>query len=72
MTKNLSTLSADEDTKVTAEIDISGDGNWVVHEAFDVKAGESLNHVFPDTFSAYWIRFRSSTPCKVSAQLLYE
>ncbi len=66
------TLSADEDTKVTAEIDISGDGNWVVHEAFDVKAGESLNHVFPDTFSAYWIRFRSSTPCKVSAQLLYE
>ncbi len=66
------TLSADKDTVITAEIDISGDGNWVVCETFDVKAGESLSKVFPEAFSAYWIRFRSSVACAATAQLTYE
>ncbi len=66
------TLSSDRGTRITAEIDISGDGNWVAGETFDVKAGEVLKHVFPDAFSAYWIRFRSSEKCVATAQLVYE
>ena len=66
------TLSSTEATTITAEIDISGDGNWVIHEIFDVKAGESLTHTFLDSFSAYWIRFSADKPTKATAQLHYK
>ena len=66
------TLSATEDTSLTAEIDISGDGNWVVYQKFPVKAGNPTVHPFPDAFSAYWIRFRSEGGAVVSAMLDYQ
>ncbi len=65
------TLASDKDTTITVEIDISGDGNWVVHETFPLKAGETFAHNFPDAFSAYWIRFSSSEACTATAQLEY-
>ncbi len=66
------TLSATEATTITAEIDISGDGNWVIHETFNLTPGETLTHEFPDSFSAYWIRFSSGKPTTATAQLEYK
>ncbi len=66
------TLTADKDTTITAEIELTGDGNWVKHTSFTLSAGEKLEHAFPDAFSAYWIRFRSNNDCTVTATLAYD
>ncbi|MCW1922073.1 hypothetical protein OKA05_05880 [Luteolibacter arcticus] len=65
------TLASDQDATITAEIDISGDGNWVTYQSFKVTVGKPLAHEFPDAFSAYWIRFTSDKGAKVTAQLDY-
>ena len=33
--------------------------------------GAAFSHAFPDAISAYWIRFRSDTPCTATEQLEY-
>lgn len=68
--KSLS-LGSDADTSVTAEIDLTGDGNWSAWKEFDLKAGVVRDFVFPEAFSAYWIRFRSDREATVSARLEY-
>ena len=65
------TLSSDKDVVVTAEVDVTGDGNWVVYRTFDVKSGVSTSHEFPEAFSAYWTRFKTNTKCRASAILEY-
>jgi hypothetical protein len=65
-------LTVDLVARITAEIDLTGDGNWVKHKTFDLRAGEALEYPFPDAFSAYWIRFRSDTDSTATAQLVYE
>ena len=64
-------LSADKDAVITIEVDISGDGSWTVLDNVPVAFGSTYNHVFPDDFSAYWIRFKSDKDAKVTAQLSY-
>ncbi len=65
------TLASNESSAISAEIDLTGDGNWVAWKKFGVRAGKSLNFHFPDAFSAYWIRFTSDHDAVVSAQLDY-
>jgi len=67
--KSLS-LKTSEPAKITAEIDINGNGKWVTYRTFEVD-GEA-SHIFPDAFSAYWIRFRSDRDCTATATLRYE
>lgn len=57
--------------KVTAQIDIHGDGTWVDYETFELENAHTTGHIFPDSFSAYWIRFVSEADSKVSATLVY-
>ena len=66
-------LSHESQEKVKFEIqaDITGTGLWVTYMQIDVPAGETKNHRFPDSFSAYWIRFVTSTDCVATAQLSY-
>ena len=66
------TLDSDKDARVTAEIELTGDGNWVPYKTFELGAGKPLEFTFPDAFSAYWIRFRSDTDGTATAQLVYE
>ena len=66
------TLTADADARITAQVDIHGDGTWVDYLAFDLKAGSPLEHRFPEAFSAYWIRFVSDRPTRAGARLTYE
>ena len=64
-------LSADKDAVITAEIDLTGDGNWVTCRGFEVRAGKPVAYEFPTAFSAYWIRFKCDKDAKVTAQLDY-
>ena len=65
------TLSSDKDATFTVEVDISGNGSWVVMDKVQVKSGAEHNHEFPSEFSAYWIRFTSDKDAKATAQLSY-
>ena len=64
------TLKTSAPATITAEIDITGNGNWTTYRTFKVD-GETT-HLFPDAFSAYWIRFRSAQDGTASATLVYE
>lgn len=68
--KSLS-LESDTDATVTAEVDLTGDGNWIAWKDFKLKAGETAVYEFSDAFSAYWIRFKCDREAIVSARLEY-
>jgi hypothetical protein len=66
-------LRHDQSTTVAidVQIDLTGDGLWRTYRRLEVPPGEGLTHVFPDAFSAYWIRVVAAAPCVASAQLTY-
>ncbi|MCF7955239.1 MAG: hypothetical protein K9M75_05510 [Phycisphaerae bacterium] len=65
-------LSADKNTKISLEIDIDGTGIWVSYKTFNIKGGKTLSHVFPEGFSAYWVRTKSSIDAVATAWFIYE
>lgn len=64
------TLTTSVPATITAEIDITGNGDWAAYQTFEVK--DQTKYTFPDAFSAYWIRFRSDKDCTATATLVYE
>lgn len=62
-------LSTTTPCTITAEVDLTGDGNWVTYQEFPIE--EETTYQFPDSFSAYWIRFLTSTDTTASAILRY-
>jgi hypothetical protein len=62
-------LTSDRPAKITAEVDLDGDGHWVTYQTFAVAG--SVTHEFPAAFHAYWIRFISDRDVKAGAQLTY-
>lgn len=67
------TVEADGPTKIVAEIDLTGSGQWVPYHTFEAsKTTGAVKHDFPDAFQAYWIRFRSEGAATVSTTLKYE
>jgi hypothetical protein len=64
------TLTTSAPATITAEIDITGNGSWAPYMTFKVD-GEAT-HTFPDSFSAYWVRFRSDKDCTATATLVYD
>ena len=67
--KSLS-LTTSIPSTITAEIDITGNSDWVTYMSFKVDG--KADHTFPDSFSAYWIRFRSDKDCTATATLVYK
>ena len=65
-------LNSSADTRITAEVDISGMGDWHLYKTFDLTADKILKYEFPDSFKAYWIRVKSSRDSKATAWLIYE
>lgn len=64
-------LEVEHATTITAQIDIHGDGTWVDYRRFTLPANGTRTHVFPDSFSAYWIRFVSDADTTATAILTY-
>jgi len=64
------TLTTSVPATFTAEIDITGNGDWATYKTFEVK--DQTKYTFPDAFSAYWIRFISDKDCTATATLVYE
>lgn len=55
----------------TVEVDFLGDNTWTPYGTFTVSAGDSFTHVFPDGYSAHWVRLKSDTATTASARFSY-
>jgi hypothetical protein len=55
----------------SVEVDPTGDGQWFHYADFNVKPGDTVEHRFPDTFQARWIRLKVDHDTKVTALFDY-
>ncbi len=67
-------LSHDARQPVTIRIeaDVTGTGRWTTYQSFKVAPGKTLEHKFPDAFTAYWVRVAADRDCAATATFLYE
>ncbi len=54
------------------EADIAGNGHWVVYREFTVAPGKTIRHIFPNAFSAYWVRLVASKSTTATAIFNYD
>jgi hypothetical protein len=62
---------AREAADFTIEIDYLGDQSWCTYEVIRVPAAGYAYHVFPDGFSAHWVRVRVDKLCTATAYFHY-
>jgi hypothetical protein len=65
-------LTSSNAATITLEVDVDGTGLWVPYQAFNLKAMKTVEYVFPDGFSAYWIRAVSDSDATATVILTYE
>ncbi len=59
------------DVRFALEVDFLGNGQWKTYETILVPAKGYRPHVFPDGFSAHWIRVKTDQACTATAQFMY-
>jgi len=57
--------------RMTIEVDFLADGTWHAYQTLTVPAGRTVTHVFPEGFSAHWVRVRADSDCRATAWFLY-
>jgi hypothetical protein len=55
--------------QVKVEVDFLGDGSWELYET--LPGGRYVHHVFPQGFSAHWVRLTPSASCTATAEFIY-
>ncbi|MBN2376700.1 MAG: hypothetical protein JXD22_09875 [Sedimentisphaerales bacterium] len=68
--KMVLTHKADSEVEFTIEVNFDNHG-WYKYDSFKVPASETLSYVFPDGFSAHWIRGKVNKDCKATMELIY-
>jgi hypothetical protein len=68
---SLSHTSADP-VRIRVEVDLNGNGQWVTYRSFEVAAGQTITHLFPAAYQAYWLRTLADTATTATAQLTYD
>ncbi len=56
----------------TVEVDPTGDGAWFCYDTFEVPAGQTFEHSFPQSFQARWIRITADRDTKATAWFEYK
>ncbi len=56
---------------VRVDIDLTGSGLWVPYATFNLPAGRTFEHRFPDGFNACWVRAVALDDARVTALLDY-
>ena len=65
-------LSVTTPTTLTLDIYIDGTGLWVPYKSFQVGPESSVVYDFPEGFSAYWVRAKSSNATTATITFKYE
>jgi hypothetical protein len=55
----------------TVEVDFLADNSWSEYARFTVAPGQTVSHVFPDGYSAHWVRLKSDATTIATAQFTY-
>jgi hypothetical protein len=55
----------------SVEVDFAADNSWSEYARFTVSPGQTLRHVFPDRYSAHWVRVKSDSTTTATAQFTY-
>lgn len=63
---------ADDPVTVAIEVDFDGTGRFRTYDELTLPGGGYEHHEFPDGFGAHWVRFRTDTDCRATAQLIYD
>jgi hypothetical protein len=63
---------SDKPVQFKIEVEPIGHGPWMVYQEVSVKAGETYEYSFPETFQSRWIRFVANRDCQATAWLKYE
>jgi len=64
-------LTANRAAAVDVEIDFMGNGTWHRYETLKVPVEGYTKHIFPEGFSAHWIRLVPQTDCQATASFFY-
>jgi hypothetical protein len=60
------------DVLFSIEVDVLGNGCWQKYTTVSVPASTGYAyHIFPEGFSAHWLRLKASQSCTATAQLIY-
>ena len=59
------------DISFNIEVDVIGNGKFMLYGKKIVKNGEYLHYEFPDGFNARWIRLTADKNCKATAWFIY-
>lgn len=62
---------ADEPVTFTVQVDFLGDRTWETYRTFTVPPGRAVEHLFPDGYSAHWVRGKVDRACRATMQLAY-
>lgn len=57
--------------EMTVEVDLLGNGTWHPYATFTVGSGTTFTHVFPEGYSAHWVRLKADTACTATATFTY-
>ena len=60
-----------EPVTFTVEVDFAANGVWSEYVKFTVAPGNKLRHIFPDGYSAHWIRLKTDKDAVVTATFYY-
>ncbi len=64
-------VTSDQAIKLTLEVDFDHTG-WSIYRTIDIPAGKTIEHVFPDGFSAHWIRAKADKNSTATVWFTYE
>jgi hypothetical protein len=64
-------LVADKACSVEIQIDFLGNGTWVKYDTVKLTGGGYHPVMFPDAFSAQWVRLVPSASCKLTAEFMF-
>lgn len=63
---------SDKSVTFTVEVDPTGCGDWMEYAKYTIKPGETFKHVFPKSFQARWIRFKTNMQTQATVWLEYK
>jgi hypothetical protein len=63
--------AAPTNVSFTVEVDFAADNTWSEYARFSVGPGQTLTHVFPDGYSAHWVRIKSDSSTTATATFTY-
>lgn len=55
----------------TVEVDFAADNSWGEYARLTVSPGQTLKHVFPDAYSAHWVRLKADADTQATAVFTY-